>query len=52
MGLPVETQELASRIARESTVSPADTHAVLRALPAIMAVPAGMSSAGHEYKDL
>ena len=52
VGLPVETQELASRIARESTVSPADTHAVLRALPAIMAVPAGMSSAGHEYKDL
>ena len=34
---PVETQELANRIARESTVSPADTHAVLRALPNIMA---------------
>ena len=33
---PVETQELANRIARESTVSPADTHVVLRALPAIM----------------
>ena len=33
----METQELARRIARESTVSPADTHAVLRALPAIMA---------------
>ena len=30
-------QELANRIARESTVSPADTHAVLRALPDIMA---------------
>ena len=37
VGLPVETQELANRIARESTVSPADTHAVLRALPNIMA---------------
>ena len=37
MGKPVETQELANRIARESTVSPADTHAVLRALPNIMA---------------
>ena len=36
-GKPVETQELANRIARESTVSPADTHAVLRALPNIMA---------------
>lgn len=28
---------LAKRIARESTVSPADTHAVLRALPNVMA---------------
>ena len=37
VGIPVETQELANRIARESTVSPADTHAVLRALPAVMA---------------
>ena len=37
MGKPVETQELANRIARELTVSPADTHAVLRALPNIMA---------------
>lgn len=37
IGKPVETQELANRIARESTVSPADTHAVLRALPNIMA---------------
>lgn len=37
VGKPVETQELANRIARESTVSPADTHAVLRALPAVMA---------------
>lgn len=37
VGKPVETQELAKRIARESTVSPADTHAVLRALPNVMA---------------
>ena len=37
IGKPVETQELANRIARESTVSPADTHAVLRALPNVMA---------------
>ncbi len=37
VGKPVETQELANRFARESTVSPADTHAVLRALPNIMA---------------
>ena len=37
VGKPVETQELANRIARESTVSPADTHAVLRALPEVMA---------------
>lgn len=37
VGKPVETQELANRIARESTVSPADTHAVIRALPQIMA---------------
>ena len=36
IGKPVETQELATRIARECTVSPADTHAVLRALPQIM----------------
>ncbi len=37
VGRPVETQELANRIARQSTVSPSDTHAVLRALPEIMA---------------
>ena len=37
VGIPVRTQELANRIARESTVSPADTHAVLRALPNVMA---------------
>ncbi len=36
VGKPVETQELAERIARESTVSSADTRAVLRALPAVM----------------
>ena len=37
VGIPVKTQELANRIARESTVSPADTHAVLRAVPNVMA---------------
>lgn len=37
IGKPVETQELGERIARESTVSPADTHAVIRALPKVMA---------------
>ena len=47
MGKPVETQELANRIARESTVSPAGTHAVLRALPNIMADFMQESRAGH-----
>ena len=28
VGKPVETQELAKRLARESTVAPADVHAV------------------------
>lgn len=37
VGKPVETQELGERLARESTVSPADTHAVIRALPKVMA---------------
>lgn len=37
IGVPVETQELAERIARESTVAPADTHAVIRALSDVMA---------------
>lgn len=37
IGIPVETQELAERIARESTVAPADTHAVIRALSDVMA---------------
>lgn len=37
VGKPVETQELANRIARESTVSPADAHAVIRAMPHVMA---------------
>lgn len=36
VGKPVETQELANRIARESTVSPADVHAVIRAMPQVM----------------
>ena len=30
VGKPVETQELAKRLARESTVAPADVHAVFR----------------------
>lgn len=33
----VDTQEIAQRIARESTASPADVHAVIRALPDVMA---------------
>ena len=37
IGKPVETQELSKRLARESTVSPADVHAVIRALPDVMA---------------
>lgn len=37
IGKTVETQELAKRLARESTVSPADVHAVIRALPEVMA---------------
>jgi predicted histone-like DNA-binding protein len=37
VGKPVTTQELANRLARESTVSPADVHAVIRALPEVMA---------------
>ena len=36
VGKPVETQELAERLARESTVSPADVHAVVRAFPVVM----------------
>ena len=37
VGKSVETQELAQRLARESTISPADAHAVIRALPGVMA---------------
>ena len=37
IGKPVETQELSKRLVRESTVSPADVHAVIRALPEVMA---------------
>ena len=37
IGTPVETQEFAKRLARESTVSPADVHAVIRAMPEVMA---------------
>ena len=37
IGKTANTQEVAERLARESTVSPADVHAVLRALPQVMA---------------
>lgn len=37
IGKPAGTQEIAERLARESTVSPADVHAVIRALPTVMA---------------
>ena len=36
VGKPADTQEVARRIARESTLSPADVHAVIRALPEVM----------------
>lgn len=36
IGDPVETKELAQRIARESTVSPADVYAVIHSLPVVM----------------
>ena len=37
MGKPADTQEVGESIARQCTVSPADVHAVLRALPDVMA---------------
>lgn len=37
IGKTAGTQEVAERLARESTVSPADVHAVIRALPTVMA---------------
>ena len=37
VGKPAKTQEVAERLARESTGSPADVHAVIRALPDVMA---------------
>ncbi|MGI6793123.1 HU family DNA-binding protein [Bacteroides heparinolyticus] len=36
VGKPANTQEVARWIALESTLSPADVHAVIRALPAVM----------------
>lgn len=36
VGKAANTQEVARRIARESTIAPADVHAVIRALPEIM----------------
>ena len=37
IGKTAGTQEVAERLARESTVRPADVHAVIRALPTVMA---------------
>lgn len=37
VGKPANTQEVAERIARQCTVSPADSHAVIRALTSVMA---------------
>ena len=37
VGKPADTQEIAKRISRECTVTPADAHAVIRALPQVMA---------------
>lgn len=37
VGKPAGTQEIAQRLARESTLSPADVHAVIRGLPTVMA---------------
>lgn len=37
VGKVAGTQEIAERLARESTLSPADVHAVIRALPIVMA---------------
>ncbi len=36
VGKPANTQEVARRIARESTLSPSHVHAVIRALPEVM----------------
>ena len=37
VGHPVDTQELGEAISQQCTVTPADVHAVLRALPSVMA---------------
>ena len=37
IGKPVDTQELGEAISRYCTASPADVHAVLRAMPTVMA---------------
>lgn len=47
VGKPVETQELAERLARESTLSPADVHAVIRSFPTVMGEFMAESRAVH-----
>ena len=52
VGNPVETQEFAKRLARESTVSPADVHAVIRAMPEVMADFMKESRAVHDMNQV
>jgi predicted histone-like DNA-binding protein len=47
VGKPADTQEVAKLLARESTVSPADVHAVIRALPEVMAELMAQGRAVH-----
>lgn len=47
VGKPALTQEIAERISRECTVTPADAHAVIRALPHIMADIMGEGRSAH-----
>lgn len=52
VGNPVETQEFAKCLARESTVSPADVHAVIRAMPEVMADFMKESRAVHDMNQV
>jgi predicted histone-like DNA-binding protein len=47
VGKPADTQEVAKLLARESTLSPADVHAVIRALPEVMAELMAQGRAVH-----
>ena len=47
VGKEVDTQELAKRLARESTLSPSDVHAVIRALPEVLGDYMAESRAVH-----